>query len=424
MNAMIFEPYAAGHRLHFASLVCQAFESIGVDCIFATTQQTIESDEFATHLASHIASSQLFVLSPAKTDGRVSKIRVQARWMKDAVTQVQPDKFLIPTASQLSESLIYAWTRGWLSYDAVSIEALFLGPGYGYPQPTLRQTFLHKAQSMLERRLPVDRYSHLDPYQLAQINGSTAGEHSERFFVMPDPAPPASTLTKTAARQSLQIPTKGCYGIVTGGISARKGVSLLIQAIQQSRDRLPADARLLLAGKFEQGIRKQLAASGVSDRIVAIDRHLTDQELNQSFAAADFICAVQAGRQGSSGNAIRALVAGRPILTGQVGMVPRLVEQFKLGWCVPVESLTAFGSGLLTAFEMAPDYKPSDSAISLSHFFTEKNFKAHWTALTRQSLGMKPDPNYMSWSTTMSVRRDAQTLNDRSTEMPTSEFKF
>lgn len=400
MKPVILEPFASGHRLHFVRLVIEAFLEIGCRPTLATHPSTTQTPESQIHLGDLVGKFDILELKPLQKTGRLERIKFFAKCLGELSQAESWDKLLIPTASQFSESLIYANLTRAFHCGKISTEALFLGPGYGYANRRLPQRLLHQVQLKLEANLGLDVYSHLDPFQLVKVSQSSRMSKT-RFRTMPDPAPPVVTHDIEIARKELGLPVDGRIGLIAGGISEQKGVFSLLDGFARSQDRLNSDDRILLAGAFSTNARNRCESDYPqllrSNRLLMLDHYLTERDLNLAFTASNFVCAVQTGRPGSSGNVVRAIASHRPVLGRTGDWAERVINQFKMGWVTDTTDADRFASDLGVAFEESKSFKPTASAIRFGDFLSEANFKAHWSRETRLQMGMAPDPHFFPW---------------------------
>jgi len=390
MKVLVFEPYASGHRLHYAALVSRAFADIGCDVVLATLGSSKLSKQYEIHAQ---PSSHLFRWQ------EIEESSSQLNQLQEVVAQIQPDRLIIPTASQFKRAYIgqVVLGRKFLPDDLAS-EFLFLGPGYGYPSASSKKWLSSKIQMFAERRLNLQTYAHIDPVQLAEI--SKGARQPERYRLMPDPAPEIPIIAKDFARESLAIPRDGKYIGCIGTINREKGVLDLLQAFTAATKHVGSENRLLLAGKFSeeitQAIDKEFSTLKKNDQLICIDRHLSEAEMNWAFQALDTYCAAHQGRPGSSGTVIRAANAGVPVLARDGFWTRYVVENFQLGWNFNAKSSQAFSQAIIKSF--TAQYQPTEATRRFSQFHTEKNFLATWTINARRAQGLEPSPEVVNWS--------------------------
>lgn len=403
MKITIFEPYSSGHRLHFVRLVAEAFLEIGLRPTWVTTSDALHSQEATTHLASCIDELDIIDLKTKIHRNRCGVVLEQMRLFSEMLRKSAPKRILIPTASQFIEAIIASRYMTKYCETNISIEALFLGPGFGYQFRRRRRNLWNRVQLEVSKLLPVESYFHLDPFQLQIVENKFASSKGKtQFTVMPDPAPRPITMDVEDARKALGIPVVGTYMLMTGGISRQKGAIALLNAFRNSPASQNPVNRIILAGKLTDEIAELIDAK-YSDfvrnqQLVVFDHYLTENELSLAFCVANVVCALQSDRPGSSGNVVRAIAASRPALVSIGGWSERVVKQFKLGWVTDVTANKVLASDLMLAFQAAGSYVPSERAKQYSQFLSEENFKAHWTRRTRLDLNLPPDKRFISWT--------------------------
>ena len=137
-----------------------------------------------------------------------------------------------------------------------------------------------------------------------------------------------------------------CY-LLFGALSERKGVKVVLQALESMSKEQRARVRLLLAGRLDEDCRAAVAAtrtrlsasSDDPDGLEVIDRFLSTDELAALVKRSDVVMAPYQRHVGSSGALVWAARHGRPVLAQQYGLVGALVRRHALG--VTVDSSDA-----------------------------------------------------------------------------------
>ena len=176
----------------------------------------------------------------------------------------------------------------------------------------------------------------LDPYFPSYaadryVNGA-------KIRAVPDPAHPSVNGTADEAHIADLPPPDRMMFLLFGYLTERKGVLVLLQALQ----RLPADivprVAVVLAGKVEPALRAE-----VQDLCRAIrgthpdlwlhleDRRVSSGELDALVRRSDVVLAPYQRFVGSSGVLLWAARLGKPILTQEFGLLGRLVKDYQLG---------------------------------------------------------------------------------------------
>ena len=153
-------------------------------------------------------------------------------------------------------------------------------------------------------------------------------------------------------------PIIGCFGHLT----ASKRIPQLIQAFQVLR-RLHPEARLLVVGAATPGFSLD-ARLRESDLVGVVREDYVDEErLWALMSACDVVVSLRTPTMGeTSGSAIRALVAARPLVVSDVGWFSELPDEVALK--IPVDSLEI--ATLTTALELLSSSEQARSEMSAS----------------------------------------------------------
>jgi glycosyltransferase involved in cell wall biosynthesis len=216
---------------------------------------------------------------------------------------------------------------------------------------------------------------------------------------MPDPIDPWVSVSKAEARRRLGIGVEGRYIGCVGAMTPIKGVDLLIKAFAAAR--VSSGDRLLLVGKMDNTVRglvqHDMAELAKRDRIVVIDRYVSDEELSLAVDAMDVVCTPYPNHIGSASIVIRGAAAHRPVLAQAFGWMGMVVPRFGLGWTCEVRDRDTFSGAIQRALANAEYYQFGPSVESFVNFHTVPNFIAHWTRNVRARLGKPMPAEMVSW---------------------------
>lgn len=144
-------------------------------------------------------------------------------------------------------------------------------------------------------------------------------------------------MAKKEACEALGLPADKQYMLFFGLVRAYKGLDLLLDAFGAVKDLLP-DLQLIIAGEFyedEDKYRAQIAANGLTDRVILRNAFIPDADLRKYFGAADLI--VQPYKSATqSGVTQVAFHFEKPMLVTNVGGLGEVVHDGKMGYaCAP-----------------------------------------------------------------------------------------
>jgi glycosyltransferase involved in cell wall biosynthesis len=156
---------------------------------------------------------------------------------------------------------------------------------------------------------------------------------------------PNTALTPAAAKQKLGLNEPDKVLLFFGNIAPYKGVEYLLTAFTELARR-DASYRLVIAGRpkgppeYWAGLEKQIAESGVPERIRQNIEYITDEEIEVYFKAGDVL--VQPYTHiFQSGVLILGFSFGIPVLAADVGSLREDVIEGKTGFIFPPRNATS-----------------------------------------------------------------------------------
>ncbi len=176
-------------------------------------------------------------------------------------------------------------------------------------------------------------HSDSDKNLLAEKYGMSA----ERIQVIPhalyDQYP---LIDRDAARQALSLGSD--YVIMSFGlIRPYKGIPYLIRAFGELSADLAARSRLLLVGEIwedRESVVTAINESPYKDRIILLDRYVSDDEVANYFSAADVVVLPYL-RASQSGVAHIAMTFGKPIVVSRVGGLEESMAEYSGTYFIP-----------------------------------------------------------------------------------------
>lgn len=170
-----------------------------------------------------------------------------------------------------------------------------------------------------------------------------------RLVFIPDITETTRSMSQAQARHELGISKDGFIVLVYGALSLRKGIEILIRAMEDRS--FPSEGRLLLAGKQDEEVGKFLLSPlathlKMSGRIHQMNRYLSMDEENIVFSAADVVWLGYQGHYHMSGVLVQAGVMGLPVVASDEGLIGFLTERFSSGIVVPTSDATAIANAI------------------------------------------------------------------------------
>jgi glycosyltransferase involved in cell wall biosynthesis len=420
MRVLVFEPVWAGHRLHFVSMLLPGLVETGADVTVALGREAPGTAEYRAHLAPLLEESAEGVVAgrvradawiPPARHGKLSYARDALGALRQSIARARPDFLYVPTADGLSQLLGVAGMLGRRTLPrGLHSEALLLRGSFAYPAAGWRQRVQARLSwAAAAQAAPWSVLYHLDPivYDRERRDRSTEAE-SGHLRLMPDPVEgrkpsPARDASRAEILRRLGVPPDGRYVGTAGLLDRRKGVDLLIRAYADARRRgqLADTDRLLLVGRPDPAIAAMLSGETEpmvrSGHVQVIDRFLDTADFVDAISAMDLVVTPYPRHIGSASIVIRAAALGRPVLGSDFGWIGYVVPRFGLGRTVNVNDPAAFAAELAQSLDDSPAYRPPEAARRFAQFHTPENFRATWTEVLRERLGLPPAPGRVTW---------------------------
>ena len=408
MKILIHEPDHAGHRMTFVRHLIPAFAELADELHVSVTAQALNTPEYKTQVAPLADQFSLIESPPISHGGLLGFARSKMTTLCDVARKVKADHLIVPFGDGLVQ-----WTGVLgksicnLRWRGAHAEALMLRGGYGYPGLGNRERRKTVIDTALSGRSPWKQIHYLDPLSYEYVS-SLGTDLARRAELMPDPIDAWQSVSKVEARKRLGIGVEGRYIGCVGAMTPIKGVDLLVKAFAAAR--AASGDRLLLVGKMDNTVRslvqQDMAELAKNDRIVVIDRYVSDEELSLAVDAMDVVCTPYPNHIGSASIVIRGAAARRPVLAQAFGWMGMVVPRFGLGWTCEVRDRDTFSGAIQRALAGAEYYDFGPSVRSFVNFHTVPNFISHWTRYTRERLGKGPPPGMLSWDDVLSAEQN------------------
>jgi glycosyltransferase involved in cell wall biosynthesis len=366
-----------------------ALLEVGCDVALALQSDARTHEEYRVHLQpleSHF--SLLARLNPCQVGG-YSRTADRIDELLDAIALERPDWVYIPYADMMTQAAAGRCTLyGCGQLRSVPIEGQVMRGRYAYPAASFRGRLGGMTSRWLMQHSPW-RVTHLlDTWVYNNLKGSS---RTTEFRLIPEPVEPLPGLDRFEARRALGIPTDGRYVATAGGLDPRKGVGLLLTAFVRAN--LRPDDRLLLVGKMNQPMRdlitRDYGALLSANRLVVLDRYVSDFELGCTFLSGDVLVSAQAHQIGSSGTLVRAAAANRPIIASNFGWVGWVTKKFGLGTTVDVTNAAEFAAEIENGLNSSHRYGADERRARFCKYHTVQNQKAHWLTSLSSERGIR-----------------------------------
>lgn len=361
-DVLLFDPHAGGHHTEFVRWLVRGWRARGGRLVVAAPSAMGDDPEIARACRGGHA-----VLAPLPEVARASlrDLRHEERWMfLEVVARHRPRHAVVMYA----ESLLGALARRVALPPGTRVSGLLFRPtlhytALGSPPDRIADAARRQAKAavfaLAARHPSVEAVFTLDPeatHALQRAAGSTP------VVPLPDPlpaAPPPRAEARARLRAMAGVDGGRQLAVLFGSLDERKGVSVLLDAIEQLPEARAKEMAVLLAGPLAGALASrvhQRAAkldSGV--QLVLLDRRLTDAEADAAVAGADLALLPYQRHVGSSGVLVRAAAAGVPVLAQAWGLVGHQVRTYGLGATVDSASPDALARALARPWPVSTD---------------------------------------------------------------------
>ena len=406
MHVLIYEPvYWGGHNLSYVRHLVRTLAHWPVRITVVTGENGAESEGFTTHLKSYLSEAgELKACVPLPGAG--------TDWGKhfyhslvDSIDDLSPDHVFVPTGDDLAAYAGSRYLRGSLrlARSQPEIECNVLSAFYQSSVPR-SQKLRRLRTSLYASYAPWTRSFTIDPFVSV---GAPRWRWLHRLTpeILPDPVEIGAETTRAHAREVLGLPQDdlliGCVGHFES--SDRKNPVGLIQGFLKSG---LTNSRVTLIGKMSQAVLDFVdTLREERQRVVIINRLLTQAEIQLSVSALDLVCLPYRDFYQPSAIALNAAVLGRPVLASDTGWFKSIIPLFDLGWTADLSTPDRIASALRRHCSQLEAFRPSEQSKDLAAFSRWENYAAIFCRRVRRRLGVETAAAEITWE---SVARKAR----------------
>lgn len=417
MRVLVFEPQYAGHNLAYVHHLAERLLALGCEVHLVTSRQAIGSEEFASHLGDLVDSLHVTALNTFSTRGSTGSIRVNGpsglfglwRSLDLGLRTIRPDHLFVPFGNPIAScGGIPNPVSSYLRHKGIESEIVLLSGKYAHAHSSQISRWREKLALAILERGPWTRIHHIVPHAVRTMRNFSS--HLNRVAsLLPDPVETPPMMTKDQARKLLGIPLTGRIISLAGLLERRKGVSELLAAFEKAMPGLRTTDRVLLAGKATPEIRDLIAtryADHIADqRILFLDRHLSNDELWGACIAADLVCTPYPHQLFSASIVIRAARVGVPVLANAIGWMEQTIPQFGLGGTCDTLNPDVFASELVSQLEASVQHRIGPAGKRFLAFHATENFAARLTRRVAERIGCPDLAAEIAWEDVMPPSR-------------------
>lgn len=395
MNVQIFAPVAGGPLTQYVSfLLPPLLELVDRGLVSGVTvtlaRAHYESDFFLEYLRPYSSRVEFDVID-LPLGNRLASTLTMSQALLSSIARVRAD-FVISVYADYGASILALRCRiPGLGTALVRVDSIgIVHHGHTGPVRGMRQAFRNGIHRLTRRNSPWSETLVVNPMLYDVI---ASGERRQpKHRLVPHPVTRPAAVARDVARASLGIAPDGRYLVSVGRTDGRKAIPELLSAFREAN--LPSDVRLLLAGLLHEPHRTLIETSFAdlvsSGRIVLIDRHLTTDEVQLAFFAADVAAVTYYPMDDLSANMLSAIAADRPVLINAHGYGERINRDFALGWSTNVLDPTTFAATIARAMTECATFEPSERAARLVAFHGPKNYVETVLRRLKVRVGIEP----------------------------------
>jgi len=326
-HILFFEPRTEGHHLGWLQLFCEALLAMGFQLTLAIDDRTNTARERIADKNTNILK-QVSVISVYETQDTFwggSKINALAHCFQ----QSGADEIFCNTLDEFSSSLLRRAAFG-LKIPSVlrgKLSGIFIRPRPLDPtQSGVNNRVKKWGFRRLDHHVWFNKIFFLDEFLVPQLKGWRTS-----FHFLPDPWMGDYSFSQKEARDALGIPEGRVVLLHYGADSPRKGLDLLLDALQglSGKERF----FLIAAGLKKEGSPTLARLKVLEEQKVAkvFNYYLSDEEEKQCFAATDFVTMPYNKHYGSSGVLSQAAAAAKPVIASDYHLLGKRVKTYNLG---------------------------------------------------------------------------------------------
>jgi glycosyltransferase involved in cell wall biosynthesis len=229
-----------------------------------------------------------------------------------------------------------------------------------------------------------------------------ASRVGDTFGMVPDPVPETPVLDRSHARRQLGIPEEGRIVGFVGMMDHRKAIPELLRAFRAAQ--IGGSDRLLLAGTLDPAYAALIESSYRDlireNRLIVINRRLSDAELQQGLGALDVACLPYYEFPGLSSLMLKAVAAGRPVLVHDFGWMRAVARRFDVATRCNIYVQEEFAAAIAAALESAPRHRIDAATRALLDYHRPANFVGHAVGTLRGLVG-RHAPEPPTWESVM-----------------------
>ena len=328
-DLLIFEPQIVGHRLTWLRYITEDFLDLGFKIAWAVDLRPKTRSIIEEHLSALL--SQVSILSVFDKEHRWkggSKVKA----LDECLRTSQAKQAFLNELDEIASNLLRWAAMGILPPHSLQgcLSGVYFRPRFMTDPFWPIGNIIKCAGFRRLHRQGWFRHIYLmDEYLFSSLNYD---EKENIFHFLPDPWSGDFSVQSEDAKAALTIPTNKVVFLHYGRGDRRKGLHLVVDAIENLKSDSPIF--LLCAGKLSHDYHLVKKLEALEERGLAklVNRYVTDEEERLYFCAADAVLLPYIHHYGSSGVLSRAAAAGKMVIASDEGLLARRIRDHELGF--------------------------------------------------------------------------------------------
>lgn len=332
---VIYEPTGGGHRLTYVRYLLEGLKCRGIRPVVALGPPARADKAHDVQLGPFKSDFDEHALPAIRTSGPRA-FADRAKQVAELIRTYKPERVWYPNADGAAQVASVMAKAGLVRFGGCRVTPLVLRGSAAYrtgPRTPRDRLADRVYRGMLKSKL-FDRVLLIDRLVDEWCSRQGLGD---RVQLIPDPLPPAPSVSPAEAREKLGLEAAGRGFSIAGGLDERKGADRLIRAfIRLRRDGSIGESdRLYMAGRQDDVVRELLRGEAAplveSGAILVGPGYVSEEEFWLWLAAGDVVVTPYPAHVGPASIAVRAAALGRPVVGGTFGWLGRLIADYDLG---------------------------------------------------------------------------------------------
>jgi len=386
MRAFVLDDAVSGHRALYVRVLSEGLLDLGLSVTIGLPEYGFDSQEYDIHLRS-LESKVGFRKIPNPGSGGSLGQFVSS--IPKIVNEEDANFIYFPCLDRMA---LTAGTNREVckSISLIHGEGLLMKSSAAYPSLGWKRKIRGNIADRVRLRLPLKHFHCLDPISTRYLKKKHG--HRRDIRLMPEAAESPKSLRKQDCCEHFGLPLNQKYLSCPGTVSERKGVIELVDAIRF----LPPEYCLLLAGGHSDVVRRHLREVGSDllqqNRVVSIDRYVSEEEFNRLFSIADVVCVPYPRHHGSASILIHAAKMKKKVVASDWGWIGWASRTFGIAETCDARDPKSIADAIIRSIQSKPSAECESRKEMFCEYHDRRNHVHHWTAGARQVLGMSPPP--------------------------------